>query len=213
LTEKIIIGAGRQAAETYYLLEDIGISNDLIAFANDNPLPGQQLNGKKIIAINDLLLQYKNIATKPAVLIAIGTIDIHKRFAAQFRDAGFPFFNALNKDFVIERHKIIGEGVTIADGTIFTCNVSIGNHVIINIGCTISHDCVIGDHVNISPGCNLAGNVIIEDDVFVGTGAIFMPNVRVGRGSIIAAGACITKDIPSFTMAAGVPAIIKKKLL
>jgi acetyltransferase EpsM len=212
LAEKIILGAGRHAAETYCLIEDLGMGKDVIAFAKDISYPGEQLLGKNVISIPDVLEQYKMAENKPAVLVAIGNVEVNKRLVQQFRAVGFPFFSAINKDLVLERQKYIGEGVTIAAGTIFTCDISVGDYTIINIGCTISHDCVIGKHVNISPGCHLAGNVHIEDDVFVGTGVTFIPKVKVGKGSIIAAGACIVKDVPAYSMVAGVPGIIKKKL-
>jgi acetyltransferase EpsM len=206
---KIIIGAGRHAVETYYLLQDAGIEVD--AFAIDKPEPGQQLLEKKVLAIHELIQSCAGTSHKPAVLIAIGAVDDNKRLATLFREAGFGFFNAVYPGLNLKRQRFTGEGVTIAAGVVLTCNISIGNHAIINIGCTISHDCTIGNHVNISPGSHLAGRVCIEDDVFVGTGATFIPNVTVGKGSVVAAGACVTKDVPPYTMVAGVPAIVKKQ--
>ncbi len=211
-TAKIILGAGRHAAETFYLMEDIGDAAAVSAFASDHATPGQQLLGKQVVAIPELLTRYGNAATKPAVLVAVGSLESNKKLVQQFKAAGFPFFSAVNKEVNSSRQLYLGEGITIAAGTILTCNISIGDYTIINIGCTISHDCSIGKHVNISPGCHLAGNVVIEDDVFVGTGAIFLPKVKVGKGSIVAAGACVTKDVPPYSMVAGVPATIKKKL-
>lgn len=47
----------------------------------------------------------------------------------------------------------------------------------------------------------------IEDDVWIGHGAIITPNVRrVGRGSVIAAGAVVTHDVPRYAIYAGNPA-------
>ena len=46
----------------------------------------------------------------------------------------------------------------------------------------------------------------IEDDVWIGSGAILLPGVTVGRGCVVAAGAVVTRDVPPFTVVAGVPA-------
>lgn len=48
--------------------------------------------------------------------------------------------------------------------------------------------------------------VTIEDDVFVGTGAIICKGVTIGRGSVIAAGSVVVKDVPSMTIVGGNPA-------
>jgi acetyltransferase-like isoleucine patch superfamily enzyme len=46
----------------------------------------------------------------------------------------------------------------------------------------------------------------VEDDVWIGARAIIMAGVRIGRGSIVAAGAVVTKDVPPYSVAGGVPA-------
>jgi acetyltransferase EpsM len=207
----VIVGAGRQAAESYFLLIDIGQKCNIVGFAIDKKEGKEEFFGIKIWEVDELINEYINKENKPEILVAIGTIKDNKKLTGKFKNAEFSFFSAINPQINIDRQKFIGKGVTIAQGTILTCNVSVGNHAIINIGCLISHDCVIGDHVNISPGCNLAGNVKLEDDVFVGVGASFIPNVTIGKGSIIAAASCVTKDVPPYTLVAGVPAVIKKQ--
>ena len=49
-------------------------------------------------------------------------------------------------------------------------------------------------------------SIIIGHDVWIGHGVIIVGNVKVGNGAIIAAGSVVTKDIPPYTIAAGVPA-------
>ena len=48
--------------------------------------------------------------------------------------------------------------------------------------------------------------ITVEDDVWIGAGAIITVGVRVGRGSVVAAGAVVTHDVPPHTVVAGVPA-------
>ena len=52
--------------------------------------------------------------------------------------------------------------------------------------------------------------IIVEDDVWVGTGAIILKGVTIGRGSIVAAGALVTKDVPKYSIVGGVPARVIK---
>lgn len=51
-------------------------------------------------------------------------------------------------------------------------------------------------------------DITIEDDVWVGTGAIILKGVTIGRGSVIAAGAIVTKDVEPYSIVGGVPAKI-----
>ena len=53
--------------------------------------------------------------------------------------------------------------------------------------------------------------IIIEDDVWIGYGVIILPGVRLGRGSIIAAGSVVTKNVDRFTIVGGVPATFIKR--
>jgi acetyltransferase-like isoleucine patch superfamily enzyme len=55
--------------------------------------------------------------------------------------------------------------------------------------------------------------VIIEDCVWIGANCLILPGVRIGRGSVIAAGSVVTKDVPPMTLAGGNPAQIIKTLL
>lgn len=48
--------------------------------------------------------------------------------------------------------------------------------------------------------------VIVEDYVWIGTGAIILQGVKIEYGSVVAAGSVVTKDVPPFTIVAGVPA-------
>ncbi len=52
----------------------------------------------------------------------------------------------------------------------------------------------------------------IKDGAHIGIGSIIMPGVTIGKGAIIGAGAVVTKDIPDYCIAVGVPAKVIKKL-
>ncbi|MFV0563951.1 DapH/DapD/GlmU-related protein [Malaciobacter mytili] len=50
--------------------------------------------------------------------------------------------------------------------------------------------------------------VMIEDDVWIGEGAMVLKGVTIGKNSVVAAGAVVTKSIPPFSIVGGVPAKI-----
>jgi chloramphenicol O-acetyltransferase type B len=56
----------------------------------------------------------------------------------------------------------------------------------------------------------LDSKIIIEDDVWVGYGTIIMSGVKIGKGSIIAAGSVVTKDIEPYSIVGGNPAKLIK---
>nr|WP_317043564.1 DapH/DapD/GlmU-related protein [Flavobacterium phragmitis] len=123
---------------------------------------------------------------------------------------------------------IIEEGVYISTGI---DKVSIGHHTHINENVFIQA-AKIGNYVLIAPNVCLLSNshvtsridipmmlqgmtsndpVIVEDDVWIGRNVVVMPGCKIGTGSIIGAGAIVTKNIPPFSIAVGVPAKVIKK--
>ena len=57
------------------------------------------------------------------------------------------------------------------------------------------------------------GNIIVDDDVWIGYEAVIMAGVTIGDGAIIGARAVVTKDVPPYTVAGGIPAKpIKKRI-
>lgn len=57
------------------------------------------------------------------------------------------------------------------------------------------------------------GAVIIEDEVWIGYGALILSGVTIGKGSIIAAGSVVTRDVPPYAIVGGNPAkIIRYRL-
>lgn len=54
------------------------------------------------------------------------------------------------------------------------------------------------------------GDIIVGDDVWIGFGSIIMSGVSIGQGAVIAAGAVVTSDVPSYAIVGGTPAKIIK---
>ena len=61
-------------------------------------------------------------------------------------------------------------------------------------------------------GTSYVQPIIIEAHCWIGTRAVILPGVRVGRGTTVAAGAVVTKDVEPASLVGGVPAKLIKKL-
>ena len=110
-------------------------------------------------------------------------------------------------------------------------DVVIGSHTRIGIGNVIIGPVTIGSHVNLAQhitvtalnhnfstfgmidtqGVNTA-QVTISDDVWIGAGAVILPGVTIGEHVVVAAGSVVTKDVPSHSVVAGVPAKVIKSI-
>lgn len=95
--------------------------------------------------------------------------------------------------------------ITIGNKVLFGPNVALigGDHNTSEIG-KFMYDVKYKQPENDQP-------IVIEDDVWIGTGVIVLKGVRICRGSIIAAGAVVIKDVAPYSIMAGVPAQLIKK--
>lgn len=86
-------------------------------------------------------------------------------------------------------------------------SITIGRNV------KISENVMIRDsdnHVLIGSGKDQDAPIVIEDDVWICMNVTILKGVRIGRGSVVASGAVVTKDIPPYSLAGGVPAKVLK---
>lgn len=113
----------------------------------------------------------------------------------------------------------IGGRVNIGDhSTISCCNeIIIGNNV--RTGRMVMITDNSHGHTNVAEELKLnpidrplvsKGPVIIDNNVWIGEKATILPGVTIGEGTIIAANAVVTKDVPPFAVVAGCPAKVIK---
>jgi acetyltransferase-like isoleucine patch superfamily enzyme len=108
----------------------------------------------------------------------------------------------------------IGNNVGIGKNCVFLADVVIGNMVLIadSVAFLNSDDHrydIVGRPIADS-GRGDTGRLVIEDDVWIGHGAILLTPAKIGRGSIIAAGALVTRDVEPYSIMGGVPAKLIK---
>lgn len=97
--------------------------------------------------------------------------------------------------------------------------IEIGNHVRITSGvCFVTHDGGMHalrmpwDGHEAHPTLDLFGKIKVGNNVFIGIQSTIMPGVTIGDNVVIGAGSIVTRDIPSNSVACGVPARVVRTL-
>ena len=105
-------------------------------------------------------------------------------------------------------------------GDNFTCNsnvminsrglgeIRIGKNVLIGPNSVIrsnNHNFKISKKPINQQGMSV-GKITIGDDVWIGSNVVILPNIKIGKGSVIAAGAVVTSDVAPFKIMGGIPA-------
>jgi len=113
-------------------------------------------------------------------------------------------------------------------------NIYLGENTAINHLCVLwagkdTGKIVLGDNVTLGPGVMMYafnhqikpeqtiisqgfddGDIIVGNDVWLGGNVVIVAGVKIGDGCVIAAGSVVTRDIPAYSIAAGVPAKVIK---
>ena len=123
---------------------------------------------------------------------------------------------------VILEQAIIGENCNICAHTLIENDVIIGNNVTIKSGVFLWDGITIEDDVFIGPNATFTNDkkpkskqypdhflsTLVEKGASIGANATILPGLKIGRYSLVGAGAVVTKDVPAFSIVAGNPAKI-----
>lgn len=209
----IIIGAKGFAKEVLEILHQKGETNGLCFYDDiSNDLP-EKLFGKFPILRNEdeARAYFSTIDSKFS--IGIGNPKLRRMLYEKFTKLGGIYTSTISQNAEIGNFGVeIGDGCNILGGARISNDVKIGKGTMVYYNAIITHDVEIGDFVEISPRATLLGRCKIDNNTQIGAGSIIFPDVEIGENCIIAAGAVVRNNIPNNTMAAGIPATVKKQL-
>jgi UDP-N-acetylglucosamine acyltransferase len=108
---------------------------------------------------------------------------------------------------VIGDRNVFRESCTVNRGTTHDKGVTtIGNDNLFMAYSHVAHDCVLGSNLVFANGATLGGHVEVDDWVHIGGLAAVHQFCKLGAHAFIAGGAIVTRDVPTYVMAAGNPA-------
>jgi len=150
--------------------------------------------------------------------------DKHIEIAARY--SALPLIDLSKVEARVEPGAVIREGASIGKdciimmGAVINVGAEIGSRTMIDMNAVIGSRAVIGRDCHVSAGVVIAGvleppskkSVVIKDHVLIGANAVVLEGVTVGKGSVVAAGAVVLKDVPPGLIVAGIPAKVIRKV-
>lgn len=123
---------------------------------------------------------------------------------------GGQFINLINKRAYVGQNTKLRKGCVIGNEVSISCDITIGDFVIIQRLVDIGHDAHIGDYCSLGNRSFMGGGTCIGDNTMVHTGAIILPHVRVGKNCTVGTGAVVIKKVKDGDTVFGNPAKVLK---
>jgi sugar O-acyltransferase (sialic acid O-acetyltransferase NeuD family) len=190
--KKALIGAGGHAREVQFQIGDPTIKcfvDDIYWKPNsDNIYPLSEFN-----------------PTVYEVLVAVGNSKDRYDIVNKLPD-NTKYFTFIHPSAQILSPISIGKGSFIGANCILTCNITIGEHALLNRGNHIGHDTIIGDYFSAMPGAIVSGNCTIYDCVYLGTNSSIKEKITIHSLTTVGMNSCVVKHIKEPGTYVGIPA-------
>jgi 2,3,4,5-tetrahydropyridine-2,6-dicarboxylate N-acetyltransferase len=164
--------------------------------------------------------EFKELYEKNKLHITKFKVEVDRRNSA-IPMADLTKYNCRIEPGVLVRDMVeIGDHCVIMMGAVLNIGAVIGERTMIDMNVVVGGRAIVGKNCHIGAGTVLAGvieppsadPVIVEDDVLIGANVVVLEGVKVGKGAVVAAGSIVVKNVEPYTVVAGVPAKMLKKV-
>ena len=137
-------------------------------------------------------------------------VELMSKITGKEVDKSFAFFPPFNTDYgkniTFGKNVFLNSGCKFQDqgGITIGDNVLIGHNVVL---ATLDHNTCVSKRAEL-----FAAPIVIEDNVWIGANTTVTSGVTIGKGSIVAAGAVVMKDVPKYSIVGGIPAKVIREL-
>lgn len=201
-----IFGAGGLGRE---FLELAGIINartkkwDSFVFVDDNA-DLKEMQGTPVCSFSDMLADEQQEQTE--YIIAVGEPAVRRKIYERLQENQCSIATLVHPDVHVPNTTTIGQGSVVCFGCFVSCNVTIGENVVLQPQCNIGHDDVIHSHSMVSGFVNLGGACVLGEESYIGLSACVRELTEVGAHSIVGMGAVVMRNVEDGAVVAGNPA-------
>lgn len=229
--DNVVIGSCARIGNNVTLCDGVKIESDVI-------LEDHVTIGKNTLIENNVIIGYKNLTKRKDYFeklnTEIGECSIIRTGSVIYDSCKIGNNTWVNHNVVLRENTLVGNNTTIGSQVMCEGYTKIGNFVAVHSLSGLGGNMIIEDKVFIGTNVVTANNPrplhlrgipstgrwekdglkvldkgpIIRYGARIGISAILLADIEIGREALIAAGALVTKDIPPFKIALGVPARI-----
>lgn len=206
-----IYGAGGLGRETLDLIDAINKSAPTwgdILFIDDC---GTHVNveGIPVKSLDCFLEAAKGQEAK--VIVAVGEPSLRKKLYDRAAQGGLDFATLIHPNVQVGRGTRVGKGCIIQYGTFISCDVTLGDNILLQPNCSIGHDSIVGTGCVLSSYVCIAGHCRIGEGTYLGLNSPVREGTTIGCNSIVGMGSVVMRDILDDVIAMGNPARAMQK--
>lgn len=200
-----IVGAGGFGREVYGWLCAMGDFSDrqFGGFLDDNSEALKHLDYDR-----GVVAPVSDFKVKPSQLFVCGIGDVQTKIklCQPLLDQGAQFLTVVHPTAIVGKNVRLGQGVVLCPGVILTCDIVVGDMVMINCHSSAGHDVSIGDWSTVSAYCDLTGYARLGRGVFMGSGSRIIPGKSVEDDATVGAGSVVIQSVAAGQKVFGNPA-------
>ena len=207
-----ILGVGHNTAVFIDLAENLGYSiSGLYHYQNDRI--GEHYFGFPIIGCNQELFEMKDLSDWNFAL-SMGNNVIRANLAQEIRKRGGNIPKLVHPMASVSKYSSLEEGVVVHSNATIQPNVKIEKDSVVSFNAGVTHDTIIESAVYVAGSSIVGSYTHIHQGVLIGLGSVIISDkVRnIGEYSIVGAGAVVSRDVNPYTIVAGNPAKVIRKI-
>lgn len=211
--EIYILGVGHNTIVYIDLVEACGYKVAGLYHYNDVRV-GEQIHGFTIIDSNNNLFENDSLEGKNFA-ISVGNNKIRAELANKIREKGGNLPTLIHPTAVVSKYAKIAHSVVVHANSVIQADVTLEEDTVVSYNVSVTHTSKIGKACYLAFNSSIGAYVEIQDFVFVGQSASIVSGKLnyIGHDSVIGAGALVIRDVEPYSVVAGNPAKLIKKLL
>ena len=201
-----IYGSGGLGREVLDLASGINANAakwEKIVFINDSK-EESPINGAEIFTLFEFIANFPVANAK--IIIALGEPKYRQALRDKVVASGYKLQTLIHPTAFVGSKTLIGEGTIIQFGCFVSCNVKVGDNVLLQPYSCVGHDSTIDRDSVVSTFVALSGSCKVGERAYIGAGVPVKEKITIGADSIVGMGSVVLRDIPEKVIALGNPA-------